>query len=990
MTSTELPQFQPPRQPASDDPAGRRRIAADLEGLIEGQVRFGRHDRMLYATDASLYQVEPIGVVVPMHRADVEAVVRYCAAHDISLLSRGGGTSLAGQTVNESVVIDFSANVNALVGVDVKARTARVEPGMVLDHLNEALQEHDLLFGPDVATASHATIGGMIGNNSAGARSVRYGRTVENVEALEVLLGDGQALRLAKGAAEGDERVSALTKRLADIVAPIADAVRDRFPRITRHVDGYNLDLLLQQIEASTPGTFDEVNLAHLVCGSEGTLAITTEATLRLVPRPRHTGLAIVAYADVDSALQAVGAILETSPSAVELIDDVVIGLAADSPSCARAVDVLPRGANGARPGAVLYIEQTGDSPEGVRAALERSADASGGWAVEHHLDPASVQRAWALRKAGEPLLHGRPGRRKPVTFIEDLAVDPAVLPEFVDRFREILERHGTEAAYYAHASVGCLHIRPFVDPVDPADRRVMLAIAEEATDLVRHMGGALSGEHGDGRLRSHLLERFYGPEICNAFAAVKDAFDPARRLNPGVIVDPRPMHEHLRVAPGEDEQVLPFPEVETYYRYDREHGFAEAAQRCNGAGVCRRTSGGTMCPSYRATRDERHSTRGRGNALRLAISGQLRCAGTGPDWHDEETLGTLDLCLSCKACAGECPSNVDVGRLKAEYLAQGYRAAGGAPWRSRLLAEVRTLNAIGSACPPLSGVVGATPLRGLVDPILNVDRRRSLPSFGWPLPLWHRLRRRPAGAGPCVVYLPDCFTLYNEPAIGRAAIRLLERLGYRVLLPQMPCCGRPHMSLGLLDRAIDRAERGGRVLDRLIAEHDPVAIIGAEPSCVSAVTSDWTDLHLGIEPARITAIAERTMRLETFIESRWEDHPVRPSVDRRGGPPVLLHGHCHEKALWGMSETVSLLERIVGDRLTLLDSGCCGMAGAFGASPERYDLSMQIGELSLFPPIRAAADAIVLAAGTSCRHQIKDATARRAMHPIELIAGSL
>ena len=708
----------------------REQIARDLTELIDGEVRFHHHDRMLYATDASIYQVEPIGVVCPRTISDVEKVVRYCAAHSLPVLPRGGGTSLAGQTVNRAVVIDFSQHCRGILEIDSAGRGARVEPGVILEQLNLALAQHGLMFGPDVATSSHANIGGMIGNNSAGAHSILYGRTVEHLLGLDVLLADGTPLRLEQGASERDPRIADLTRRIVEIVLPIEQENDARFPKTIRHVDGYNLDLILRQIRESTPGTFDRVNLAHLVCGSEGTLAITAAAHLNLVPAPQHIGLAIIAFAGVDVALRSLMTILDTKPAAAELIDDVVIGLARQNVECSTYVDLLPKPPAGAA-GAVMYVEYFADDKDQLQRKFAELQTRFPDQAINRYTEPGEMSRAWKLRKSGEPLLHGLAGARKPITFVEDLAVNPDRLADFVGEFRELVARHHTTAAYYAHASVGCLHIRPLVSLRDPNDWNVMRSIVREAADMVMRYGGALSGEHGDGRLRSHLLEHFYGRKICDAFRAIKTVFDPENRLNPGNIVDasPNAMFEHLRVKPAE--RFVDVSSVRTFFRYGREHGLGEAVEMCNGAGVCRRLKGGTMCPSYRATLDERHATRGRGNALRLALTGQFSSGGDGPTWNDAETKQTLDLCLSCKACKSECPSNVDIAKLKAEYLAQGYRASGRTPLAAKAFGRIRGLTRLGSAMQPIANAIARfSPVKKIAGRVLGLHPKPDLPRF--------------------------------------------------------------------------------------------------------------------------------------------------------------------------------------------------------------------------------------------------------------------
>lgn len=987
-------------------------LANELQARIAGEVRVDRHYRMLYATDASIYQVEPVGVVIPTNLDDVRATVRFAAEHGIALLPRGGGTSLAGQTVNNALVIDLSRHCTAVLDIDSNQRRATVEPGIILEQLNRALAPHGLMFGPDVATAAQATIGGMIGNNSAGAHSILYGRTVENLRAADVMLADGTELRLDEGAALRDPRVAEITRRVATVVHSVAGQIRERYPKTKRRVDGYNLDLMLDQMERSQTTNYEKVNLAHLVCGSEGTLAVTLRAELDLVSTPKNVAMAIVAFDNVEAALMAVGPILETNPSAVELVDDVIIHLAARNSEYRRYIELLPQLTctkagvltESSVPGAVLYVEYFGDAPGDIDASFAKLGKLFERERIIEYRDPAAMAGAWKLRKAGEPLLYGMPGERKPITFIEDTAVEPAKLVEFIREFRALLEKYNTYASYYAHASVGCLHIRPLIALASENGRETMQKIAEEATDLVKQFGGALSGEHGDGRLRSHLLRRFFGDEISDAFRRIKDIFDPELRLNPGNIVDPPGMTESLRVRPKDEEITIPQREIRTFFRYRSEHGFAEAATLCNGAGICRKTRGGTMCPSYRATRDERHATRGRGNALRLAISGQfdtdgLRSGqmGGGPLWNDPATLETFDLCLSCKACKSECPSNVDIARLKSEYLAQSYLAGRKVPGAVKMFADVRKWNARGSALHPIANFLSRSPLQAIAKQFIDIHPKRSLPPLGPSLFKWYKNRPAKNAGGPAVILFPDCFTSYSEPHIGRAAITVLESFGYRVVLPGFArgsggCCGRPKISLGLLKDAIPHCAEVADLYMELMERENAVALIGLEPSCVSAIVDDWLDLKIDVDQVQLRELAERTLAIEDFLELHWDAHPNREKVINAAfaGPPVLLHGHCHQKALWGVDRTASLLWRVCGDRLRVLDSGCCGMAGAFGFTLDHYDLSMAVGETSLFPFLREEPEATILAPGTSCRHQVHDALNREAKHPIEFIAGML
>jgi len=1101
----------------------RDTIARDLANLIAGEVRFGLHDRMLYATDASLYQVEPLGVVIPASIEDAVTVVRFCVDRMLPILPRGGGTSLAGQCTNRAIVLDLSVSCRAVLEVDASNRRCRVEPGVTIDELNALLASTGLFFAPDPATSKHCNIGGAIGNNAAGGRSILYGRTSESLIGVDVMLATGLRTRLERGASTRDPVARELTERVVDVVKRHERLIRERFPKTVRRNAGYGLDMVLKALDegARTDGgdPSANVNLAHLLAGSEGTLAVTLKADLLLHPLPKAKGLATIAFASVDEAIEAVLPILATGPSAVELLDDVVLDLAAANAEYRRYVELMPR-AGGRLPKAVLYVEYFAHGDAGAdqgasglparptpsefladRFALLRSR--FGPARVNTYTDAASMLDAWKLRKAGEPLLHGMPGTRKPITFIEDNAIPVERLGEFVRRLREIVTRHGTRAAYWAHASVGVLHVRPMLDIHAQDDRERLRAIAVETARLARDMGGVMSGEHGDGRARGPLLEEFFGRELMGAFAEVKRVFDPRGLLNPGNIVpvgtllghevgrlsEPVPLHplqvssvgdspvhgdlarpasstfslrqlavrasnaeegearlggpahhasrlgepayqitEHLRVKPGAAD--IRVPDVDTYFDYHDQHGFDGAVEMCNGAGVCRKKQGGTMCPSYMATLDERHSTRGRGNALRLAITGQLgktaeaRGASAGgsdahdasrmapgngnhatppppPAWSDAQTIKTLDLCLSCKACKTECPSNVDIARLKAEFTAQRYRSQGGPPLAARIMASIRTLNRLGSLTPRLANAVSALPpVRRVIERVLGIHPQRSLPAFSRSLERDFAPADRFAPASgddrPCVALFGDCFALYNEPGTGRAARRVLEACGYRVLLPRHACCSRPAISLGLLDRAAGDIDQACLDLRPFINDARVRAILFLEPSCLSAIKDDWLLLKVRTPLEVRQALAAKSWLAEDFIHTRWDLHPRRPaftpaSPQLGAADPIILHAHCHQKALWGAQTSAGLLRRLSGTPVHVLDSGCCGMAGSFGYAEHRYDLSMKIGELALLPAVRAAqATSPIAAPGTSCRHQIKDGTARNAKHPIEIVADRL
>jgi Fe-S oxidoreductase len=685
-----------------------------------------------------------------------------------------------------------------------------------------------------------------------------------------------------------------------------------------------------------------------------------------------------------------VPALLAVNPGAVELLDDMVLGLARDNLEYRRYVDLMPQPASGSL-AAVLYVELLETSAEAVDRAEARVREIAAGVPLEAHRDPVAMAKALKLRQAGEPLLHALPGDRTPLGFVEDNAVPVENLGEFVRSFRAICASHGTIAAFYAHASVGVLHVRPLLDLRSESDRKAAVEIAQEVADLAKSLGGVMSGEHGDGKARGPLLERYFGPELLSAFREVKSIFDPSGLLNPGNIVEPAPVEsivERTRVRPGDAN--VPWPNVETFFEFRDQGGFSHAVERCNGAGVCRKTTGGTMCPSYLGTMDERHSTRGRGNALRLAITGQF--GDGGPAWDDPETNATLDFCLSCKACKAECPSNVDMARLKAEYAAQSHKSSGGAPLAARVLGHVRIANRLGAIAPRLSNWAnGLAPVRWAIGRALGLSPERSLPPFSRPLARRLEQIEETPGARPVVLLYGDCFTTYNESDIGVAAAKVLRAFGYRLEYVDAGCCGRAMISTGLLPDAIRAMESGVAKLSEAIEKHDARAVLVLEPSCLSAIKDDWLDLRSNVPVAEREAIAGRSFLVEEFLESEWDRHPARPEF-KTPQVPVTLHTHCHQDALWGPASSATLLERVFGSEHVVVPStGCCGMAGSFGYMRKSYDLSMRIGELSVFPAVRGApAEGDVLATGTSCRHQILDGTGRPASHPVVCLARHL
>jgi FAD/FMN-containing dehydrogenase/Fe-S oxidoreductase len=948
---------------------------ADLEKHSSADIRTDLVSRMLYATDASIYRMEPLGVVIPRTADDVAATVELAAQYGVPVLPRGAGSSLAGQAVGRAVVLDLSRHLDAILEIDAEARTVRTQAGVVLDRLNAALRPHGLMIGPDPASGNRAVVGGAIGNNATGAHSILYGHLSEHIESLRVVLADGslatfrpleqdEVARLA----QRESLEGTIYRRVRQIVDANRAEIAARFPRHWRRSSGYNLDRLADG---------KPLNLSPLIAGSEGTLATVVEATLRLVPRPKMTALAIVHFDDLIEAMEATPIILEREPSAVELMDRMLLDLTRDVPDFARRLTFV-RG----EPEALLAVEFYGETEPELNDRLDRLEAHlmrhGVGRDIVRALTPEAQTDFWGVRKAGLGLLMSRKGDWKPIPFIEDCSVPVDHLAEYVAAIRQAIAEQGTQAAFYAHASAGCLHVRPLINLKKPEEVARMFAISEAASDLVRRFGGAMSGEHGDGLSRSQWNEKLFGPRIYEAFRQVKAAFDPQGIMNPGKIVDAPPMTENLRYAPPY--RPVTFP---TRLDFSAEGDFVRAVELCNGCGTCLKQDVGTMCPSFMALREEMHCTRGRANLLRAALGGLLPPeALDGP-----ELYAALELCLACKGCRAECPSQVDMAALKAEYLAR-YQDRHGLSWRARLIGHIALVNRLGCALAPVSNwVAGSALSRWALEKLVGFDRRRPLPPFARPtFTQWFQRRPRPVGAlSRRVVLFHDTYMTYNYPSVGVSAVRLLEAAGFEVILPEKKCCGRPMISQGMLDEARRLAEYNIARLAPYVEEG--LAIVGCEPSCVAALKEEYPLLVPG--PAA-RKVAEATFLLEDFlIDPRWV---AREALSfRQENRPVLFHGHCHQKALSGTEATSELLSRVPGLGVQVLDAGCCGMAGAFGYEKEHFDLSVQIAELRLLPAVRnAPPEAAIVVTGASCRQQIEQGTGRRVLHVAEVLAEAL
>jgi len=947
-----------------------REIEAELKKRVEGDIYFDRYSRLLYSTDASIYQIEPIGVVVPRHKGDVQAVVELANKFSVPVLPRGGGTSLAGQTVGHALVLDFSKYMQNVLEVNQEELWCRVQPGLVQDELNAYVRSMGLQFGPDTSTSNRATIGGMIGNNSAGAHSLTYGKTLDHVIELTVLLSDGSEVvlkELSSDALEGKSQADSLEGRVHREVARLAQEHRSeilaRYPKIMRRVSGYNLDEFIK------PQPF---NLSRILVGSEGTLGTVVEAKMRLVPKPKWTALDVVHFDDDLEALRASQVILETAPYALESTDKMILNLARGN-----IVQSQRLGFVQGNPSSLLMVEYAGDTEAQVKEQVYKLEEVRKaqhiGYAATLAFKPEEVKAVWGVRKAGLGLLLGTKGDKKPIAFVEDTAVAPAKLPEFIKRFREIITRHDAIAGYYGHCSVGCMHIRPLIDLKEASEMKKMVSIADAISDLVLEFNGAMSGEHGDGLARSHFNQKLFGAVLYEAFRQVKRVFDPKNLMNPGKIVDAPAMTESLKISPRYQTW-----QPETTLDFTGQGGFARAVEMCSGMGECRKKLDGTMCPSYMGTLDEEHSTRGRANALRAVLSGKVpKEEFTGKRLHD-----VMDLCLECKACKAECPSNVDMAKLKYEFL-DHYHRVNGLPLRNRLFGGIERLNRIGSQFAPLSNwVVGSGLNRWLMEKLAGIDRRRPLPQFaGVTFEDWFD-GRKPEGDGAKgeVVLFHDTFNNFNTPNVAVATTRLLERLGYHVLLVNKRCCGRPMISKGMLGEAKNNAAWN---VDQL-AEYAErgVPIVGMEPSCLLTLRDEYPDF-LRTNDAKL--VARNSFLLEEFLLQERDTGKVSLSFGANGRK-ALLHGHCHQKALVGTVPTVALLKG-AGFEVSEVDSGCCGMAGSFGFEKEHYDLSLTIGNRRLAPAVKSAsAEVEIVAPGISCRQQIEHLTGRKAKHTAEVL----
>jgi len=971
-----------------------------LAATLEGELSSDGLARTIYSTDASEYQERPLAVACPKSTADVGRIVRFAAEHRVGLVPRGAGTSLAGQVVGGGIVVDLGRHLNTIVALDVERRRVRVQPGVVRNELNRFLASHGLFFGPETSTASWAMIGGMVGNNSCGSNSIAYGSTRDHLVSARGFLADGSEVTFgplsaedfAKKCAGPDTLETRIYRTVRDLLGDEANRrlIRESFPRpeVTRRNTGYALDALMEA-SCLDPANPHEFNLCRLLAGSEGTLFVGVEFELNVIPLPPPGALVCVHCRSVDEALRATLVAMqrrggEVALTACELIDDTILACTKDNLEQARNRAFVV-----GDPGAVLVVEfKHADSTRVAQALASLEADlrsAGLGYAYPV-LVGADGDKVWELRRAGQGLVNNVPGDAKPREIVEDTAVAVEDLPAYIAEFDRLLtEKYGIDCVHYAHAGAGELHLRPLFDLRSAAGLKMFRDVATDVAALVKKYRGSLSGEHGDGRLRGEFIRTMVGEPCYALLEQVKRAFDPQGILNPGKIIDTPPMDTSLRIVPG-----APEPHRDTVFRFADTGGALRAAEKCTGVGQCRKTHliGGTMCPSYMATRNERDTTRARANVLRQALANPA----TADPWSRPELAEVMDLCLSCKACKSECPSNVDMARLKAEWQ-QHVHDAKGVPLRTRLVAGSAGSLRRAAFAPWLYNVAVTAPgISRLVKAVLGFHPRRSLPPLppttlrGW---LARRPPRRSSATHGRVHLYCDEFTDTLDATIGIQAVELLEALGYEVVVPEHVDSGRAHLSKGLVREARDLAARNVALLADIVTDDAP--LVGIEPSAILSFRDEYPDLVPESLAAAARDLAGKTLLIDEFLAREANARRITADPFTADHKKIKLHGHCHQKALSSLAATVAVLSLPRNYAVEVIPSGCCGMAGSFGYEREHFDVSMQIGELVLFPAVRATPTTTIVAApGTSCRHQIKDGTDREALHPIEILHAAL
>lgn len=963
-----------------------------LEDRIEGDLHVDNLHKILYATDASVYREIPIGVVYPRNKKDIKKIVEFCSQKSIPLIPRAGGTSLAGQCVGNGLVVDVSKYMTNIVQVNVEAKRATIQPGVIRDELNHYLKPNKLILGPNTSTANRAMVGGMVGNNSCGTTSIVYGSMRDHIIRLEAVLSDGSEVTfetLSPPAFEAKCRLETLEGRIYrhlrnTLSQPdLQSAIRAEYPNasVTRRNTGYALDALLDSEIFTEKGR--QINVCKLICGSEGTLALITEITVGLVdsPPPQEV-LVALQFETISRSMDAVPSIMIQAPFACELMDKTIL-------DCTKGQLMYEKDRFFLKgdPAAVLLVSFVGNSISEARLHVDRLVESLKAEEVqfEYSIVEQNVDRIWNLRKAGLGLLANLPGDKKAVACIEDTAVAIEDLREYIEEFDSMMQRHGQQSVYYAHAGGGEIHLRPILDLKKKADRKLFYDISRDSAALVKKYKGSLSGEHGDGRVRAPFIEMQYGARIYEEFRRLKEVFDPKGILNPGKIVDAKPMTADLRFDEDHNER-----EYSTAFDFSEVGGVLRAVEKCNGSGDCRKLplSGGTMCPSYMATRNEKDTTRARANTLREILTRPV----TDNAWNNKDLKSVMDLCISCKGCTSECPSNVDMSSLKAEFLYQ-FQKANGVSFRTQIFSKIEKINALAFKLRPISNFfIQNRWTSSIIKSFLGMHPKRSLP----------RINKRSlsstyaalcrsypgTGNGKKVYLFADEFTRYNDESVGKKGLLLLFELGYDVRLVEHMESGRAAISKGMLDHAIRCGEHNVSLFSSLVNEDEP--LIGLEPSAILTFKDEYPRLVRKDMQEKARKLASHTYTVESFLYKEFEAGFLSADLFHDLEMSISLHGHCHQKSLTNLDEVAWLLSIPINYTVEIIPSGCCGMAGSFGYEKEHYDVSMKIGELVLFPAVRSAAESIVVASGTSCRHQIKDGTGVRAKHTVEVLYDAL
>ncbi len=945
----------------------------ELKKMITSEVKTDDLSLGLYATDASLYQLLPLAVVIPKNESDLIILVKLANEYNIPLLARGSATSLAGQTTNEAIIVDFTKYFNHIIEINPEGRYAIVQPGVVRDQINAAIKTYGLHYAPDPATSSRATIGGMIANNSSGTKSIKYGKAIDHIISMKMLLMDGTILHLGPETAKSWEEKSNENSRQGEIYRTFrkiifdhSRSIEDAFPKVMRRVQGYPLDEFLLT---------EDWNLAKIFSGSEGSLGIILEAKINLEPIPKYKAAFTVHYDDRLKAIREVKEMIDFDPAAIEMLDFNVFEQSVKNNMTKALHQSLIQGS----PQATLSVEFYCQSQQ----ELDDKIDLFQQWLINHSAAYAypilrtaqELDDSWALRKNGLGLIMGDPSGRKPIPFIEDQAIPLEFLSEYIKDVLDICNKYKVETILYAHASVGVLHVRPGLDVTKQEDIDLMKKISDEVFHLVKKYKGSWSGEHGDGRNRGHRLRDYFGDEVYQCLKDVKKLFDPKNLMNPGIIIDVGPMDQHLRYGAGYTDKDYTY-----VFQYRKDHSFSALVHNCSGVGACRNHIGGTMCPSFKGTSDEDASTRGRANALRLALAGKLNFNGL----TDPKVLETLELCLSCKACKSECPSNVDMAKLKSEVLQKKYDTGNISLREKAINANLDLLPLIvGWKAPFVNFIQGTFIFKYFAEKLLKVDRRRTLPSYTTEtLDQWYKKHYNEKRNHKKVALFADTYINFHEPHVGKAAIKLLNDCGYEVILASVGCCQRPRISNGFLKKA---KEAGTKVANELmIYISQGMKVVVCEPSCTSALVDDLPDL---IEDIKVSeALRDNVMAIDVFLSQAFTSGELKGRFYTKANK-VLLHGHCHQKASFGTSGMKTIYKTDSKSQCHEPDSGCCGMAGAFGYEKEHFDLSRKIAELVLVPEIQKTdQNTMIVANGFSCRHQIQDFSNRKSRHWVESV----